>query len=54
MSKAVSYYDWELSFQKKIEIEKDEVNDSEPINTLGIFKNDFKDFVKNWKKKNLN
>jgi len=54
MSKAVSYYDWELSFQRKIGIDKQKVDDNEPINTLGIFKNDFKDFVKNWKEKNLN
>lgn len=54
MSKAVSYYDWELSFQRKIDIEKEEVNDNKPINTLGIFKTDFKDFVSNWKEKNLN
>ena len=54
MSKAVSYYDWELSFQRKIDIEKEEVNDNEPINTLGIFKNDFRDFVKSWKARNLN
>ena len=54
MSKAVSYYDWELSFQRKIDTNEVEVNDDKPINTLGIFKNEFKDFVKNWKEKNLN
>lgn len=54
MSKAVSYYDWKISFQRKIDIKKDEVNDIEPINTLGISDNNFKNFVNNWKEKNLN
>ncbi|MFX1374679.1 MAG: hypothetical protein ACFFA0_02600 [Promethearchaeota archaeon] len=54
MSKAVSYYDWKLSYQRKIYDSKDELNDNEPINALGIFENDFKDFIKNWKRKNLN
>jgi hypothetical protein len=54
MSKAVSYYDWKLSFQKKIDTKIEEVNDNEPVNTLGISKSNFKNFVKNWKKKNLN
>jgi hypothetical protein len=54
MSKAVaSYYDWKLSFNKKSEINEDDLNDNKPINTLGIFDNSFKDFMKKWKEKNL-
>ncbi|MBA7550380.1 hypothetical protein ES705_42892 [subsurface metagenome] len=54
MSKAVSYYDWKLSFQRKIDTKEDELNDNKPVNTLGISENNFKDFIKNWKEKNLN
>ncbi len=53
-SKAVSYYDWELSFKKKmpISIEKTEVK-KEDNNSLGIKENDFRAFLINWKQKNL-
>ncbi|MFX0029895.1 MAG: hypothetical protein ACFE8B_11840 [Candidatus Hermodarchaeota archaeon] len=54
MSKAISYYDWKLSFQRKIDTKEDEINDNKPVNTLGISDSNFKDFVKNWKEKNLN
>jgi hypothetical protein len=54
MSKAVvSYYDWKLSFNKKINSIKDDLNDNEPVNTLGILENNFKDFMKKWKEKNF-
>ena len=53
MSKAVSYYDWKLSFNKKSEINEVDLNDNEPVNTLGISDNSFKDFMKKWKEKNL-
>ncbi|MFX1480310.1 MAG: hypothetical protein ACFFCI_19560 [Promethearchaeota archaeon] len=53
MSKAISYYDWKLSFQRKIDTEVEKSNDNEPFNTLGIPDSNFKDFVKNWKEKNL-
>ena len=56
MSKSVlSYYDWEQSFKKKV--------DPAPIdskalkkaifNSLGIPDNDYKEFMKKWKKNNL-
>jgi hypothetical protein len=51
MSKAVSYYDWELSFKNKPE--KDQVVQREDFNSLGISDNNFKDFIKKWKEKNL-
>jgi hypothetical protein len=54
MSKAVSYYDWKISFQRKIDTEKEEVHVNEPVNTLGISNSNFKDFVNSWKDKNLN
>ncbi len=51
MSKAVSYYDWELSFKSKSE--KEQIIQKDDINTLGISDNRFKDFMKKWKERNL-
>ena len=51
MSKAVSYYDWELSFKNKSE--KNQTTKSESVNSLGIPEYNFKDFMKKWKEKNL-
>ena len=51
MSKAVSYYDWELSFKNKFE--KDQTNQKDDFNSLGISDNSFKDFMKKWKQKNF-
>ena len=59
MSKAISYYDWELNFRKKavvkpISFRKTEKKISqEDINSLGITDNTFKEFMKKWKEKNL-
>ncbi|MFX1390711.1 MAG: hypothetical protein ACFE9Z_11655 [Promethearchaeota archaeon] len=51
MSKAVSYYDWELSLKNKSE--SDEVIKKEEFNSLGMSDNSFKDFMKKWKNENL-
>ena len=51
MSKAVSYYDWELSFKDKSDSNKDIKKDN--FNSLGMSDNNFKDFIKEWKEKNL-
>ncbi len=51
MSKAVSYYDWELSFKNKNESIKDIKNDN--FNAIGMSDNNFKDYIKKWKEKNL-
>ncbi|MFX0135849.1 MAG: hypothetical protein ACFFDN_19555 [Candidatus Hodarchaeota archaeon] len=51
MSKAVSYYDWELSFKNKSKSDKNMKIDS--VNSLGMSDNKFKDFMKEWKKNNL-
>ena len=55
MSKTVSYYDWELSFKKKADLAPidSRVVKRANINSLGIPDNDFKEFMKNWKKENL-
>lgn len=54
MSKAISYYDWELSFKKKdIPNEVDLLIDNETFNTLGIDEGNFKEFLSSWKEKNL-
>ena len=51
MSKAISYYDWELSFRSKDESKKNLKNDN--LNTIGISNISFKDFIEKWKKENL-
>jgi hypothetical protein len=53
MSKAVSYYDWKLSFNKKIDPDENILNDNETVNKLGISDSNFKDFIKKWKQKNF-
>ena len=59
MSKAVSYFDWELNFRKKSqssqisEFETKRVIDKEKVNSLGIPDNNYKDFMKKWKEKNF-
>ena len=51
MSKAISYYDWKLSFKNNIEV--DEQSKEEKINSLWVSDNYFKDFIKKWKDKNF-
>ncbi len=46
MSKAVSYYDWQLTFKDN------NLNDAF-FNSLGISDNNFKEFMKKWKEKNF-
>jgi len=59
MSKAISYYDWELNFRKKatlnpeFNIKKETMKIKEKTNSLGLADNTFKDFMKKWKEKNL-
>ena len=58
MSKAISYYDWELNFRKKaivkpISRNKTDKNSKEMVNSLGLSDNTFKDFMKKWKEKNF-
>ena len=59
MSKAVSYFDWELNFRKKSQLGHNSENETkriinkEDINSLGISDNEFKDFMRKWKLKNF-
>ena len=59
MSKAISYYDWELNFRKKATLNPESNNKKETMkikektNSLGIADNTFNDFMKKWKEKNL-
>ena len=54
-----SYFDWQLSFRKKTDQLKKENSSNIPkysklyINSLGISDKYFKDFMRNWKLKNL-
>lgn len=53
MSKAeVSYLDWELSF-KKDDPKKKSQNKKEDFTSLGIPKDKFKEYIRNWKNENL-
>jgi hypothetical protein len=52
MSKISSYLDWELRFRettKKVDLDYSK----KQINSLGIPKAAFKEFMENWKTKNL-
>jgi len=51
MSKAVSYYDWELSFKSTQQSDLNKNKKEE--NLIGISDLKFKDFLKEWKEKNL-
>jgi len=59
MSKAISYFDWEMNFRKKAlkshnsENETQRMRSKEDINSLGFSDNEFKDFMKKWKNENL-
>ena len=54
MSKAISYYDWELNFRKKAVVKPtfrnktEKKNSQENVNSLGISDNTFKDIMKKW------
>jgi hypothetical protein len=51
MSKAVSFYDWSLSLKHKSDNEQE--FQKENVNSLGLTEDNFKDFMKKWKEKNL-
>lgn len=53
MSKAISYYDWELNFKKKNFLNIPQEDNIEEVNSLGISKDKFKDYMKKWKSKNI-
>ncbi len=53
MSKAMSYYDWELNFKKITHLDNKPVVKKGKTNSLGIHQDDFKNYLKEWKKKNL-
>jgi len=56
MSKAISYYDWELNFRKKAVLQpysRGKTINQENINSLGLSDYAFKDFMKKWKEKNI-
>ena len=51
MSKSISYYDWQQSFKAK---SKKAVSlNSSRETTLGIPNGEYKDFMENWKARNL-
>ncbi len=59
MSKAVSYFDWELNFRKKPLSNHSSENitkrarNKENCNSLGISDKKFQEFMKGWRETNL-
>jgi hypothetical protein len=54
MSKAISYYDWELTFKRNNSPQdEDTIIGSKSFNALGIPEGNFKEFISKWKEKNL-
>ncbi|MBY8981903.1 MAG: hypothetical protein KGD57_03080 [Candidatus Lokiarchaeota archaeon] len=54
MSKSeISYYDWKLTFKKKVDENTDFHKNSKSHNSLGIPNKEFTEYLKNWMKKNL-
>jgi hypothetical protein len=59
MSKAISYYDWELNFKKRENHSKSNLvnyaslSKKDRVNSLGMTNESYKDFMKKWKEKNL-
>ncbi|TFG27245.1 MAG: hypothetical protein EU532_07930 [Promethearchaeota archaeon] len=59
MSKPDSYFDWQLTFRKKADqihkenLKKLPLNARINLNSLGISDNNFREFMKNWKIRNL-
>ena len=51
MPKIDSYLDWELSFREKPRAHDLDYSKKQ-MNSLGIPKNEFKDFMRQWKSKN--
>ncbi|MFX1503337.1 MAG: hypothetical protein ACFFDH_20410 [Promethearchaeota archaeon] len=52
MTNQESYYDWELALQSKPSQRRKKKQDFKKNNTLDIPDNEFKEFVKIWKRKN--
>lgn len=53
MTSPESYYDWELNLRTKPPNKKKKKNSKKDHNDLGISSEDFKRFVKLWKRKNI-
>ena len=56
--KIASFFDWELQFKEKkketkLKEEESEDSVSDLLNPLGVEKEKFKKFLKDWKKENL-
>ncbi|MBY9005172.1 MAG: hypothetical protein KGD63_00255 [Candidatus Lokiarchaeota archaeon] len=54
MSKSeISYYDWKLTFKKKVDNCIDLHKNRKFQNSIGISDDEFTEYLKKWKKKNL-
>jgi len=52
-SKVASYYDWSLGFKSSTDNEILKTPTLRSINSLGLSDDDFKNYIKQWKSKNL-
>lgn len=52
-SKVASYYDWSLGFKRSSENEISKTSPLKSVNALGLSDDDFKNYLKQWKSKNL-
>lgn len=54
-SKVVSYYDWSLGFKgnKSDSNSKITITKKNSLNSIGIIEDDFKDYLRKWKNRNL-
>jgi hypothetical protein len=55
MSKAISYYDWSLTFKQEDYKEEPLITKSnkKKLNSIGIAEDEFKDYIKKWKTEHL-
>jgi len=53
MSKAISYFDWELNLRKSSSKRSHPTAKEDVVNSLGIPESIYKNFLNEWKKKNL-
>jgi len=53
MSSKSSYFDWELSFRNTDRTSKISLTKKNRLNSIGIANDDFKNYLRKWKNRNL-
>ncbi len=52
-SKVISYYDWSLGFKGNNTDRTSKITLTKKLNSIGIADNDFKNYLRKWKNRNL-